>query len=107
MHSSPARTRGIGFKIAQQLGSRDYVVWLSSRKRERGAAAAAELRKKGIEANCLLLNVSANDSLRIAAEHLQGEIVALDALVNNASINFGLLPPPSEELVDRCKSSSI
>ena len=96
--------KGIGFEIARQLGSQDFVVWLGSRSQERGAAAAAELRKEGIEANCLLLDVSDNESVRIAAARLQGEIGALDALVNNAGINFGRPPPPSEELVDQMRA---
>ena len=96
--------KGIGFEIARQLGSQDFVVWLGSRSQERGVAAAAELSKEGIEANCLLLDVSDNESVRIAAARLQGEIGALDALVNNAGINFGRPPPPSEELVDQMRA---
>lgn len=96
--------KGIGFEIARQLGSRDFVVWLGSRNQERGDAAVAELRGEGIEANCLLLDVSDSNSVRIAAERLQGEIGALDALVNNAGINFGRPPPPSQESVDQMRA---
>ena len=64
----------------------------------------AELRKEGIEANCLLLDVSDSNSVRIAAERLQGEIGALDALVNNAGMNFGRPPPPSQESVDQMRA---
>ena len=96
--------KGIGFEIARQLGSRDFVVWLGSRDQERGDAAVAELRKEGIEANCLLLDVSDSNNVRIAAERLQGEIGALDALVNNAGMNFGRPPPPSQESVDQMRA---
>lgn len=96
--------KGIGFEIARQLGSRDFVVWLGSRDGDRGAAAVTALRREGIEANCLLLDVSDSDSIRIAAERLQGEIGALDVLVNNAGINFGRPPPPSQESVDQMRA---
>ncbi len=96
--------KGIGFEIARQLGARDFVVWLGSRDRERGAAAVAELRKEGIEANCLLLDVTDSGSVRSAAKRLQGQLGALDALVNNAGINFGRPPPPSQESVDQMRA---
>lgn len=76
--------KGIEYEIARQLGFRGFVVWLGSRDQKRGAAAVATLRSEGIDANCLLLDVSDKDSVGIAAERLQGEIGALDALVNNA-----------------------
>jgi NAD(P)-dependent dehydrogenase (short-subunit alcohol dehydrogenase family) len=96
--------KGIGFEIARQLGERDFAVWLGCRDQDRGEAAAASLREEGIEANCLVLDVTDASSVGSAADRLQEQIGALDALVNNAGMNFGRPPPPSRESVDEMRA---
>ena len=92
--------KGIGFEIARQLGTRGFAVWLGCRDAQHGAAAAATLRSEGIDAHCLVLDVTDNDSVRTAAVRLQGEIGALDALVNNAGISGGRAAPSLEPVDD-------
>jgi NAD(P)-dependent dehydrogenase (short-subunit alcohol dehydrogenase family) len=92
--------KGIGLEIARQLGEQNFAVWLGCRDQDRGEAAAAGLREEGIEANCLVLDVTDANSIRSAAEHLQDQIGALDALVNNAGMSFGRPSPASQESVD-------
>ncbi len=96
--------KGIGLEIARQLGALNFAVWLGCRDQTRGEAAAAALRAEGIEANCLVLDVTDADSIRSAAEHLQSRIGALDALINNAGMNFGRAPSPSQESVDEMRA---
>ena len=73
--------KGIGLEIARQLGAQNFAVWLGCRDQKRGEAAATGLRKEGVEANYLVLDVTDATGVRSAAEHLQGQIGALDALV--------------------------
>lgn len=96
--------KGIGLEIARQLGARNFAVWLGCRDQSRGEAAAAGLRKQGIEASCLVLDVTDAGGIRSAAELLQGQISALDVLVNNAGVNFGRPPPTSQESVDEMRA---
>jgi NAD(P)-dependent dehydrogenase (short-subunit alcohol dehydrogenase family) len=92
--------KGIGLEIARQLGDRDYAVWLGCRDQSRGEAAAAMLRKAGVEADVLVMDVTDAGSLQVAADQLGRRVPALDALVNNAGMHFGPPPPASEESVD-------
>jgi len=45
--------KSIGYETARRLGEAGYRVWLGSRDRERGEAAAAELRQKGHDVRVL------------------------------------------------------
>lgn len=92
--------RGIGREIARQLGEHGFAVWLGCRDREKGEAAAKELRGAGIEADAVVIDVADDDSVREAAAYVGGRITALDALVNNAGMNFGPPPPASGESLD-------
>lgn len=92
--------KGIGFEIARQLGNRDFSVWLGCRDSDRGERAASALRDQGIDARCLVLDVTSSESIKAAAGRLESEIPALDTLVNNAGMHFGPPPSASEEPVD-------
>ncbi len=93
--------KGIGLEIARQLGARNFAVWLGCRDQQRGEEAAESLRGEGIEANCLVMDVTDAGSIRSAAERLGSHVAALDALVNNAGMHFGPPPPASEEPVEK------
>ena len=99
--------KGIGLEIARQLGQRNFAVWLGCRDKDLGEAAAESLRKEGIEAHCLVMEVTDIDSIRSAVEQLQSQTEALDALVNNAGIS-GMSPGgplvASEEPVDTMRA---
>jgi NAD(P)-dependent dehydrogenase (short-subunit alcohol dehydrogenase family) len=92
--------KGIGLAIARQLGQQGYSVWLGCRSRERGEQAAADLRKDGIEAFAIVIDVTDEHSVRAAAAHFAEKAGPLDALINNAGISLGNYPPASEESVD-------
>ena len=93
-------SKGIGLEIARQLGQQDYRVWLGCRDRDRGDEAAAELEKEGIEAETLLLDVTDQISVDMAAEALGSQIEGLNALVNNAGMHKGYAGTVSNESVE-------
>ena len=92
--------KGIGLAVARQLGERGYAVWIGARDEERGESAAAGLRRDGVDARALTLDVTDDASVRAAADRLAGEVGALDVLVNNAGISLGTPARASEEPVE-------
>jgi NAD(P)-dependent dehydrogenase (short-subunit alcohol dehydrogenase family) len=88
--------KGIGREIARQLGQRGYSVWLGCRDAARGEEAAAALRKEGIDAHALALDVTDDASVKQAAESYGQANDTLDALVNNAGVATGGYAAPSE-----------
>lgn len=88
--------KSIGYETARRLGEAGYRIWLGSRDRERGEAAAAELRQKGLDVRMLEIDVASDASVEAAALRVFKEDGRLDALVNNAGI-LGSMLAPSEE----------
>ncbi|MDJ0367820.1 SDR family NAD(P)-dependent oxidoreductase [Hymenobacter sp. H14-R3] len=76
--------RGLGLEIARQLGQRHYMVLLGARNAEAGRAAAAQLIAEGIEAECLVLDVTQADDVAQAVATVGSTYGKLDVLVNNA-----------------------
>ena len=92
--------KGIGLEVARGLGRLGYRVWVGSRDPDRGAAAAAELRRDGLQAHALRIDVSDDASVTAAAGTLGKEIDRLDALVNNAGISTGSGLPSGETVAN-------
>jgi NAD(P)-dependent dehydrogenase (short-subunit alcohol dehydrogenase family) len=92
--------KGIGREIARQLGHKGYAVWLGCRDAERGEKAAAELKKEGVDARALVLDVTSDASVKASAVTFAGASDTLDVLVNNAGIASGGYLPPSEASLD-------
>ncbi|HSF42218.1 MAG TPA: SDR family oxidoreductase [Thermoanaerobaculia bacterium] len=78
--------RGVGLEICRQLGAAGYKVVLTARNPEKGAKAAANLQKEGVDSCFHELDVTQPASARQAAAFVAGEMGRLDALVNNAAI---------------------
>jgi NAD(P)-dependent dehydrogenase (short-subunit alcohol dehydrogenase family) len=88
--------RGIGLEVARQLAVAGFEVVLGSRDLERGEAAAEALRRDGLPAAALQLDVSSDASVAAgrdrfeqmprASTRVTGPV--LDVLVNNAAINY-------------------
>ena len=96
--------KGIGREIARQLGQRGYAVWLGCRDAARGEQAAAELRKEGIDAHALALDVTSDASVKAAAATYGKASDTLDALVNNAGIAVGGYAAPTEASLEDMRS---
>jgi NAD(P)-dependent dehydrogenase (short-subunit alcohol dehydrogenase family) len=78
--------RGIGFEVARQLGERGAHVFVTARRREAGAKAAATLQKTGTKISFVELDVTDAKSIRNAVESVAEQVDHLDVLVNNAAI---------------------
>lgn len=92
--------KGIGLEIARGLGRIGYTVWIGSRDENRGGAAAEALRRDGLDARFLSLDVTDERSVAAAADTLGREVDRLDALVNNAGISRGWGPPSEDTITD-------
>jgi NAD(P)-dependent dehydrogenase (short-subunit alcohol dehydrogenase family) len=78
--------KGIGLETARQLGALGIAVFVGSRDLKRGEASAAELKKQGIDARALKLDVVLDGDRKAAAKFIEKEFGRLDILVNNAGI---------------------
>jgi NAD(P)-dependent dehydrogenase (short-subunit alcohol dehydrogenase family) len=76
--------QGVGLQVATELVANGLTVLVGSRNFDRGEAAAKEI---GPGAVALQLDVTDEDSIAAAAEHIRQEIGHLDVLVNNAAIS--------------------
>jgi NAD(P)-dependent dehydrogenase (short-subunit alcohol dehydrogenase family) len=80
--------RGLGLETAEQLGELGYTVILGIRDLAKGNQAAASLKRRGLKAISLLLDVSDAASIDRAGDRLKSETESLDVLVNNAAIHY-------------------
>lgn len=78
--------KGIGLETARQLAQKKITVLVGARDLAKGEEAVAELRKEGLEARALEIDVSKSESIRRAAEQVEKDFGKLDILVNNAGV---------------------
>ncbi|MEO6982012.1 MAG: SDR family oxidoreductase [Edaphobacter sp.] len=78
--------KGIGLETARQLGKLGITVLLGSRDLAKGEAAAAELKKNGIEARAVKLDVNDPTDYAAVAKRIEKDFGVLDILVNNAGL---------------------
>ena len=86
---------GIGFGIAELLGSLGAHVVIASRKLEHLDAAAATLRERGSRVSVTTVDVRDPERVKAMVEQVQRDAGRIDLLVNNAAGNFYA---PSETL---------
>ncbi|WP_092545653.1 SDR family NAD(P)-dependent oxidoreductase [Actinoplanes derwentensis] len=73
--------KGLGFETARQLIEAGHTVYAASRDADRGRVAADKLGARFVQ-----LDVTDDDSVRVAAEFVRADSGRLDVLVNNAGI---------------------
>jgi NAD(P)-dependent dehydrogenase (short-subunit alcohol dehydrogenase family) len=78
--------KGIGLETARQLGKQDITILLGARDLKKGEAAADQLRREGIDARALEIDVSQPASVRKSVERVADEFGRLDILINNAGV---------------------
>lgn len=88
--------KSIGFETARQLGRSGYRIWLGCRDAARGEAAVSQLVSEGLDVRLLEIDVTRDDSVRIAAETVREADGKLDVLINNAGI-LGATPATAHE----------
>jgi len=78
--------KGIGLETARQLGKKEITVLVGARDAGKGKAAVEELRKEGIDAHPIVIDVSNPASIKKAAVQVEQDFGRLDILVNNAGV---------------------
>lgn len=78
--------RGLGLEIARQLGEKGFVVVLGGRNAEKVENAAAKLRKDGLDAHSVKLDVTNQSDIEKLPRFFKEKFGGLDVLVNNAGI---------------------
>jgi NAD(P)-dependent dehydrogenase (short-subunit alcohol dehydrogenase family) len=81
--------KGLGYETGRQLAQQGILVLLGCRSAAKGRAAEKELRKEGLAAEFLQLDVTKSDQIRKAAALIRKRFKKLDILVNNAGASFG------------------
>lgn len=88
--------KSIGFETARQLGRSGYRIWLGFRDASRGQDAVARLVAEGLDVRPIEIDVTSENSVRMAAERVREEDGKLDVLINNAGI-LGTTPVIADE----------
>ncbi|HEY2040286.1 MAG TPA: SDR family oxidoreductase [Edaphobacter sp.] len=78
--------KGIGLETARQLGKKGITVLLGARDLAKGQAAVDQLKKEGIDARAVKLDVVNPADVKAVAELIGKEFGKLDILVNNAGV---------------------
>ena len=78
--------KGIGLETARQLGQEGITVLAGARDETKAKRTAEELRKEGLDAHGIVLDVNNADSIQKAAARIEREYGRLDILVNNAGV---------------------
>lgn len=82
--------KGIGFATAKLLLQKGYYVYLGSRTIQNGAEALEKLAAEGLtNVEVVQIDVTNDDSVKLASEEIGKNARGLDILINNAGINGG------------------
>jgi len=93
--------KGIGLETARQLGKEGITVLVGARDEKKSNGATEELRKEGIDAYGLVIDVDNGDSIQKAVASVDHEHGRLDILINNAGVMLhGADKSVSEEPLD-------
>jgi NAD(P)-dependent dehydrogenase (short-subunit alcohol dehydrogenase family) len=78
--------RGLGAAVARRLAAAGVKTIVGARDAERGELTAAALRNDGLDAECVVIDVTSAASVQAAAALVASRHGRLDILVNNAGI---------------------
>jgi NAD(P)-dependent dehydrogenase (short-subunit alcohol dehydrogenase family) len=78
--------KGIGLETARQLGKQGIVVLVGARDLAKGEAAVAELKKDGVDARAVKLDVDNVSDYAAVAKLIEKDFGVLDILINNAGV---------------------
>lgn len=78
--------RGLGLETARKLGQQGITVLVAARDLAKSEATAATLKREGIDAKAIKLDVNNPADYIAAANTIEKDFGALDILVNNAGI---------------------
>ncbi len=78
--------RGLGLETARKLGQQGITVLVAARELAKSEATAATLKKEGIDARAIKLDVNNSADYAAAAKSIEKDFGVLDILVNNAGV---------------------
>jgi NAD(P)-dependent dehydrogenase (short-subunit alcohol dehydrogenase family) len=78
--------KGIGLETARQLGKEGVTVLVGARDEKKAQDAAELLRKEGIEAHGVVIDLDSSDSIKKAVASVEHQYGRLDILINNAGV---------------------
>ena len=78
--------KGLGLETARQLAALGTTVLMGARDMAKGEAAAASLKKEGLDVRAVQLDIDAPEDYARVASAIEQEFGKLDILVNNAGI---------------------
>jgi NAD(P)-dependent dehydrogenase (short-subunit alcohol dehydrogenase family) len=78
--------KGIGLETARQLAQQGITVLAGARDETKANQAAEELRKEGLDAHGIVIDVNDTDSIQTAATRIERDYGRLDILVNNSGV---------------------
>jgi NAD(P)-dependent dehydrogenase (short-subunit alcohol dehydrogenase family) len=80
---------GIGYAIADLLGSEGYGLTVAARRPEKLDAAAEQLRAKGYDVESVAGNMADEETIKSVVARHRERFGRLDVLVNNAGVGIG------------------
>lgn len=80
--------KGIGLETARQLGKQGITILVGARDLAKGEAAAAALKKDGVDAIAVQFDVVNSADIKAAVEKVEKDFGKLDILINNAGVMF-------------------
>jgi len=86
-------SRGIGFAIADALAAEGAEIAIAARDPDRLAAAAGQLRQRGVRVLTLSADTTDDKAVRAAISQVVEEFGGVDILVNNAATPAGASAP--------------
>ncbi|MEW1863841.1 SDR family oxidoreductase [Streptomyces sp. NPDC088194] len=97
--------KGIGYEIAAGLGALGWSVGVGARNDERREAAVQKLRKDGVDAFGVPLDVTDDASVAAAARLIEERAGRLDVLVNNAGVTGAAPQTPTTVALDTVRTA--
>jgi NAD(P)-dependent dehydrogenase (short-subunit alcohol dehydrogenase family) len=83
--------KSIGLETARQLLQKGYYIYLGSRNLENGLKAVEKLKAEGLnQVEAIQIDVSDQESVKVARVEIGKKTESLDALINNAGISGGM-----------------
>lgn len=98
--------KSIGFEVARQLAQKGIYVYLGSRNLENGEEAIAKLKAEGLNnVEAVQLDITNEESVKIARAEIGKKTKALDILINNAGIYGGYPQEALNATIDQFKTA--
>ena len=93
---------GIGFESALLLARNGYITYATMRSPEKDASIKAAVQKEGLPIRIVQLDVTDDNSVKNAVDHVISEAGRIDILVNNAG--YGLVGALEDLSIEEIKS---